>query len=677
MLSSFYQNLQFSIRINEAECNDSNNIIFEEWNDFILPKEGVYTVEGKNRAGKSILIKMIMGVLPPTLYGTNEKNVFIQGKSVNIRNVKDAYNAGLSAVFQDDQLIPTMTIREQIYLRHLNRKSIKQILWFLTNLFLRILKFKALQPLGVIKNIDGRIEAFLKRFEISQGYYNKETYLDQKINEWFEKFEINSDVLEKLPSQLSGGTIAKIRIVNCLLTENIKILFLDEALNSVAYSDCIRIIDLLKNWATQIPLKAIVVVTHKNEEILRWQPAKRFYIKNSHVSEIDLYDYDSIDIGIQNEHRFIYKFSSFDRSKSYLKELENPIFFLIDENIRELSVVKNVINFLGFSYSNKDSGIMYLKCNESIKSIDEYTSKVMILLRYFTKSKGTLIIIGGGTLINFGSFLASTIHRGTINLVVFPTTLMAISDVAIGSKAALNIIDKDNNFAFKNVIGTYKDPNAIIMDSSFLRSQKAIEKLNGLAECIKHGLLQDGVLFNNACSIIMQSSPDSDECFKIGLITQDLKSKTLIIDGKENSYGRVLLYGHLHAHSIERLLNFSISHGLSVYWGLLLELSIGSNQEIFNKLFNTLKSSIVLEELAKNILNKLNSENFEDRLRDIYNSDSKYQHSSSIDQFNIILLENIGEYSSIPSILRLKEVSWEIIIENINILIQKIRSSKI
>jgi len=74
-------------------------------------------LEGPNHCGKSIFIKMLMGVLPVALH-REQGPIWVDGKMVTVRRVRDALDAGLVAVFQDDDLLPTMTVEEQLLLRH-------------------------------------------------------------------------------------------------------------------------------------------------------------------------------------------------------------------------------------------------------------------------------------------------------------------------------------------------------------------------------------------------------------------------------------------------------------------------------------------------------------------------------------------------------------------------------
>ena len=115
---NLYSCTNISININDLSLGDDEKIIIDKWASFTIKERGIYAIEGANRAGKSILIKMIMGILPPNVEGNEVSRTVINNIPKEINSINDAFENGLVAVFQDDTLIPTMTILEQIKLRH-------------------------------------------------------------------------------------------------------------------------------------------------------------------------------------------------------------------------------------------------------------------------------------------------------------------------------------------------------------------------------------------------------------------------------------------------------------------------------------------------------------------------------------------------------------------------------
>lgn len=73
--------------------------------------------------------------------------------------------------------------------------------------------------------------------------------------------------------------------------------------------------------------------------------------------------------------------------------------------------------------------------------------------------------------------------------VSIPTTVLAISDAAIGSKTGVN------NFYGKNMIGSFYDPSLIVVCHKFLESLDDRNMSNGMAEVIKIAAMLDNQLF--------------------------------------------------------------------------------------------------------------------------------------------------------------------------------------
>ena len=106
-----------------------------------VEKGEIYTFEGPNQAGKSVTVGALMGVYPVSTERRSailKINLLVQinRRQFTPRNVEDALAQGIVAVFQDDEMIPTMTIREQLVLRHAAR-GIKGIWVAVRNMFIR------------------------------------------------------------------------------------------------------------------------------------------------------------------------------------------------------------------------------------------------------------------------------------------------------------------------------------------------------------------------------------------------------------------------------------------------------------------------------------------------------------------------------------------------------------
>lgn len=176
-----------------------------------------------------------------------------------------------------------------------------------------------------------------------------------------------------------------------------------------------------------------------------------------------------------------------------------------------------------------------------------------------------LIAIGGGVTLDLGGFLAATYCRG-IPLISIPTTLLAMVDAAIGGKNGVNTSHG------KNRIGTTYQAKKIIIDTTLLKTLPKQELKNGFVEMIKHGLVASSLhvdfLENHVCELLAMESQLLEKA-----ILDSCRIKMAIVkeDEQENGQRRILNFGHTVAHALERLTNYSLSHGEAVAIGLIAE----------------------------------------------------------------------------------------------------------
>ena len=148
------------------------------------------------------------------------------------------------------------------------------------------------------------------------------------------------------------------------------------------------------------------------------------------------------------------------------------------------------------------------------------------------------------------------VRDGGIPFVQLPTTLLAAVDASVGGKTAVNLEHG------KNLAGLFHQPLAVICDTDTLKTLSPHEIQDGSAEAIKHGILDDTALFD----IYEHGSPA--DCYEEIIVRSVIyKSKIVTEDPNEKGVRKLLNLGHTAAHAIERLSNFSISHGHAVAIG--------------------------------------------------------------------------------------------------------------
>ncbi len=172
-----------------------------------------------------------------------------------------------------------------------------------------------------------------------------------------------------------------------------------------------------------------------------------------------------------------------------------------------------------------------------------------------------LLGVGGGVVTDITGFVATTYMRG-VDFGFIPTTLLAQVDASVGGKNGVNV------GGYKNMVGTFSQPNFVICDVALLSTLPAREFRAGLAEVIKAAIIADPQLFAKLEeSTFEQLRADSNLLWHI--IEAALKVKIDIVanDEREKGLRRVLNLGHTIAHAIEtnsRLYN----HGEAVAMGM-------------------------------------------------------------------------------------------------------------
>src|SRR3954469_19401823 len=99
-----------------------------------------------------------------------------------------------------------------------------------------------------------------------------------------------------------------------------------------------------------------------------------------------------------------------------------------------------------------------------------------------------VVAFGGGIVNDMGGFLAAIFMRG-IPVLQVPTTLLAQVDAAIGGKTGVNLVSG------KNLIGSFHQPLAVLVDPVVLDTLPEREYRAGLYEIIKAGIIREPELF--------------------------------------------------------------------------------------------------------------------------------------------------------------------------------------
>lgn len=175
--------------------------------------------------------------------------------------------------------------------------------------------------------------------------------------------------------------------------------------------------------------------------------------------------------------------------------------------------------------------------------------------------KSTVLALGGGVIGDLTGFAAATFMRG-VPWVNIPTTLLAMVDASLGGKTGIDLPEG------KNLAGAFYPPRLVLVSPAVLGTLPVEEFRSGLAEVVKHGLINDPGLFE-----ICAQGWDAVQSRREEVIQRAMAVKIRVIeeDPYERGWRAALNLGHTVGHAVESVSNFTIRHGEAVAIGMVAE----------------------------------------------------------------------------------------------------------
>ena len=236
-----------------------------------------------------------------------------------------------------------------------------------------------------------------------------------------------------------------------------------------------------------------------------------------------------------------------------------------------LATEENVDNLWGEHFDSfiDSEGIrkVVIPSGENNKKIDSVTKIWQFLSENGADRKSLLINIGGGMLTDLAGFAASTFKRG-IHFLNIPTTLLSQVDASVGGKTGINFN------GLKNEIGTFQEPEAVIINTEFLKTIDTGNFKSGFAEMIKHGLIHNPSHLEDLKNFDLQNI-DYDLLQELINDSVDVKIWFVSNDPTEKDIRKALNFGHTVGHAFESFAmekGTPILHGFAVAYGMIAEL---------------------------------------------------------------------------------------------------------
>lgn len=181
-----------------------------------------------------------------------------------------------------------------------------------------------------------------------------------------------------------------------------------------------------------------------------------------------------------------------------------------------------------------------------------------------------VIAFGGGIVNDMGGFLAAIFMRG-IPVIQVPTTLLAQVDASLGGKTGVNLE------CGKNLVGSFYQPLAVLIDPLLIETLPDREYRAGLWEIVKAGIIREPGLFRfldeHRADVLARRPAAVDH-----IIAESVRMKCEVVSGdeREEDRRRILNFGHTFGHALESETAYRrFLHGEAVAFGMRAAIWLG------------------------------------------------------------------------------------------------------
>jgi 3-dehydroquinate synthase len=234
--------------------------------------------------------------------------------------------------------------------------------------------------------------------------------------------------------------------------------------------------------------------------------------------------------------------------------------------VTDTSVARHWLAPLAAAWPGGSVEIIAIDPGEASKSLATYQRICEQLVAAGLDRGSAIIALGGGVVGDLAGFVAATLYRG-IPVIQVPTTIVAMTDAAIGGKTAVDLP------AGKNLVGAFWQPRLVACALETLVTLPARERRAGFGELWKYALLDGGDLWSEVVTCAgwaaePAATPPPPELRTV--IERSIAFKAAIVgrDEREQTGQRALLnLGHTVGHAIESATG--LLHGEAVGLGLI------------------------------------------------------------------------------------------------------------
>ena len=223
-------------------------------------------------------------------------------------------------------------------------------------------------------------------------------------------------------------------------------------------------------------------------------------------------------------------------------------------------------------YGNRfpESPLIEIGMGEKNKTLETVRNIFEQLISLEADRSVFIVGIGGGIVCDITGFVASTYMRG-VRFGFGATTLLAQVDASVGGKNGVNFS------GYKNMVGTFNQPEFVICDPEVLQTLSDKDRGCGLAEIIKHAAIANSPLFSYLEDNLEKVSALSSEAVhRMVYDSMAIKSEIVNRDERETGERRKLNFGHTVGHAVEKV--HKLPHGEAVSIGMMVAANLSAQK---------------------------------------------------------------------------------------------------
>jgi shikimate kinase / 3-dehydroquinate synthase len=255
--------------------------------------------------------------------------------------------------------------------------------------------------------------------------------------------------------------------------------------------------------------------------------------------------------------------------------LKGPIGLVCDEHILPIYATRVETSLKNAGYAVQ---VCPIPSGEDHKTLETVSSLWTQFLTAGLERGSTVISLGGGVTGDLAGFAAATYLRG-ITWVAVPTSLLAMVDASLGGKTGFDLPQG------KNLVGAFHPPSLVLADPRVLLSLPQDEIRSGMAEVVKHGIINDPALFelcSHGWNAVRGSDPHNPDWNQVVRRAIAVKVRVIQIDPFEKNIRASLNLGHTLGHAFEAASDYRLRHGEAVAIGILAVTRLAEERSLCN-----------------------------------------------------------------------------------------------